>query len=336
MKKIIYSIVIGITICLAMPSVTVAQSTQAQNALKKAQQQQKGAVGKMKAQEARRDSLKLVREKEQAVYAAQNKRSEQMIWLFIIVGAGVFVTFFFYKNKSTMMSLIRLFTGGYRTKGDITTLESKKILVGAIYSVQQGAYLNTLTAGIGDKLHTILKEWWSINDRDDAIDTLDNLRDKGYAYYFPTIYKAFSAASDQERKDIITAEMTSQEDAEKAYMWTHNLLESVGLLKEGKTIEKTEDIEKYGVVGWDAGRLSFIARLCYDAQYIDEEEAWAYIDVAYVQAQRAFKSWNELAKSYIIGRFIWGGKEVDDGLQLLADDLVNKAKSPWNQVEWHS
>jgi len=315
-----------------MTFMAIAQSNQ--GAMSKAQQTQQEMAEKMKADDARRDSLKLVREREQAVYDAQNKRTQRFIWLFVIVGSGIFVTFFFFKNKSTIMGILRIFTGGYRTKGDITTLESKKILTGAIYAEQQGAYLNTLTADIGDKLHTILSEWWDINDRDSAIDTLDYLRDKGYTYYFPTVYKAFSAASDEERENIIINEMTTQEDAEKAYGQVHNLSESIDLLKKLKTIERTEDVEKYGVVGWDAGRLIFIARLCYDAKYIDEQEAWDYIDTAYVQAQKTFKSWDELAKSYVIGRFIWQGKEADDGLQTFADSLVNKPKSPWKQVKW--
>ncbi|MDR2913916.1 MAG: DUF1266 domain-containing protein [Tannerella sp.] len=332
MKKTIYSIILGIAICFIMPLAITAQNTQVQEAKNKAKQVQK----EMAAAQAQRDSIKLATKQQQALYDAQNKRTQQMIWLFVVVGLGTFAVFFFLKNKSTVMSIIRIFTGGYRIKGDIMTLESKKILTGAIYADQQGAYLNTLTADIGNKLYTILSDWWGINDRDSAIETLDYLRDKGYAYYFPTVYKAFSASSDQERKDIITSEMTTQEDAEKAYAQTHNLLESVDSLKKLKLIEETDDIEKYGVVGWDAGRLIFIARLCYDAKYIDEEEAWIYIDAAYAQAQKAFKSWDELAKSYVIGRFIWNGKSADDGIQHFADDLVNKPNSPWKQVAWRS
>lgn len=332
MKKTIYLIILGVAICLTIPFVVTAQNAQIQDAQDKVKQMQK----EMAEQQAQRDSIKLASQQQQAIYDAQNERSQRMIWLFVIIGSGTFAIFFFLKNKSTILSIIRIFTGGYRTKGDITTLESKKILTGAIYSEQQGAYLNTLTADIGNKLYTILGEWWSINDRDSAIDTLDYLRDKGYVYYFPTVYKAFSATSDQERKEIIIDEMTTQEDAEKAYTQAHNLLESIDTLKKLKLIEKTEDVEKYGVVGWDAGRLIFIARLCYDAKYIDKEEAWAYIDVAYAQAQRAFKSWDELAKSYVIGRFIWQGKAADDGMSHFADDLVNKPNSPWKQVKWHS
>jgi hypothetical protein len=80
--------------------------------------------------------------------------------------------------------------------------------------------------------------------------------------------------------------------------------------------------------------LSFIARLCYDAKYITEQEAWEYIDAAYEQAQKTFQSWEELAKSYVIGRFIWKGKDADDDIQVIAEDLVSNAKSPWTQVAW--
>jgi len=43
-----------------------------------------------------------------------------------------------------------------------------------------------------------------------------------------------------------------------------------------------------------------------------------------------------LAKSYVIGRFAWRGKDADDGMQLLANDLIEKQKSPWKQVAWNS
>jgi hypothetical protein len=106
-------------------------------------------------------------------------------------------------------------------------------------------------------------------------------------------------------------------------------------MKELKLIENNEDLERYGVEGWDAGRLIFIARLCYDAGYIAEEEAWGYIDSAYKTAHKRFNSWDELAKSYVIGRFLWsGGEAADESMAQLADNLVNEPNSPWQKVAW--
>jgi hypothetical protein len=318
MKKIFSTIMLGAALLLSTPGfTTMASSTE-----------------RMETVGETLDSIKAMQAEQQAVYDAQNAKYQRNLWLVIGITLIGLSFGFFVRYKASIISIIQAFTGGFRTKGDVTTLESKKILIGAVYALQPGAYLNTLKTDIGEKLYTILSDWWGINGRDDATGTLDYLKNKAYAYYFPTVYKAFQAGSDEERKAIIMENMTAREDAEKAYEQTCNLLESVDSLKKLKLIRQTGDIEKYGVAGWDVGRLVFIARICYDARYITEDEAWEYIDAAYMQAQNAFNSWEELAKSYVIGRFIWRGKEADDGMDSLANDLVNNPKSPWQQVAW--
>jgi hypothetical protein len=322
----------GIVLYMVAPATVMAQSQLEK--IKQAEAQLEKTRRERVENQARQDSIKAQNAQEQAVYDAQNKGTQGFLWLIIVAGVSVFAVIFYRKNKSTALSILRIFTGGFRTKGDVGTLESKKILAGALYAFQQGAYLNTLKADIGDKLHTILGEWWSINGRDTAIETLDYLRDKGFAYYFPTVWKASQAGSDEAIKALITEAMSTQEDADKAYSQTYNLMESIDKLKKMKIITHAADIEKTGVEGWDAGRLIFIARLCCDAQYITEDEAWKYIDHAYAQAQRAFQSWTEIAHSYIIGRCLWNGADANDGMALLAEDLINKPKSPWRQVAW--
>jgi hypothetical protein len=332
MNRIISLLFLSIALTFAAPVDTVtAQAPSAKEQVEQAKTRLKSAAEAIKSTN---DSLRTERAAQQAVYDAQNKRTEGIIWLVVVAflllsSIGVWV-----KYKHTVMGLIRIFTGGFRVKGDVSTPESKKILTGAIYASQQGAILNTLRADVGPKLFTILGDWWGINGRDSAIETLDYLRDKGFAYYFPTVFKAAQATSVAERKEIIIASMTNQEDADKAYSQTTNLLDSVEILTKNKLIRTIDDVERYGVAGWDTGRLIFIARLCYDARYISEQEAWDYIDAAYAQAQRAFNTWDDLARSYVIGRFLWTGKDADDGMQLIAEDLLSKAKSPWKQVGW--
>jgi hypothetical protein len=331
MKRIFSLIIIGIVLGFSLPNTVVAQKTEAK---KKVEQMKEESKAMSDAMHARMDSINAVHKQQMAEYEAQNKKTQKIIWIVVAFGLLYAAFFLYQKYKNLGMTLFRIFTGNYRTKGDLSTPESKKILTGAIYAEQQGAYLNTLKADVGDKLYTILGEWWGINGADSAIETLDYLKNKAFTYYFPTVYKASQAGSDEERKSIILAAMTNQEDAEKAYSQTLNLLESVDVFKKTKLIREEEEIEKSGVVGWDVGRLVFIARLCYDAKYITEQEAWEYIDAAYEQAQSAFQSWEELAKSYVIGRFVWKGKDADDGVQAIAENLVNKPNSPWKQVAW--
>jgi hypothetical protein len=330
MNRISATIILGASLCISVPSITMAQNTKTEDAIEQFKRQE----AERKAGEARHDSLKVEAQKQQAFYDAQNKKTQRYIWIVVAGGLLFSAVFFFSKNRSTIMSIVRIFTGGFRTQGDVTTPESKKILTGAMYADQQGAFLNTLTADIGGKLHTILRNWWGINDRDTAVETLNYLQNKGFSYYFPTVYKAFQSGNDDAIKAIILEAMTAQEDVEKAFLQTYNLLASVNKLKELKIISHTADIEKYGAVGWDAGRLIFIARLCYDAKYITEEEAWEYVDAAYAQAQSVFNSWEEIAKSYIIGRFLWKGKDADDGMNTIAENLIKKDDSPWKKVAW--
>jgi hypothetical protein len=317
---------------IATPGDTAtAQTPPAKELVEQTKARSKAMADGMKA---RQDSARTVRDAQQADYDVQNRRTEGIIWIIIAIGALISAGVLWAKYRHIVMSILRALTGSFRVKGDVNTPESKKILTGAIYADQQGAYLNTLSADVGPKLHVILGEWWDIHGRDSATETLDYLRDKGFAYYFPTVVNAMQATSIAERKEIIIAAMTNQEDAEKAYTQTVHLLDSIDTLKRDGIIRTEEDLERYGVTGWDAGRLIFIARLCFDARYISEQEAWAYIDAAYEQAQRAFGSWDDLARSYVIGRFLWKGRDADDGMQSIAEGLTSRSNSPWKQVAW--
>ena len=103
--------------------------------------------------------------------------------------------------------------------------------------------------------------------------------------------------------------MTSQEDYDKITFQFQNLEETYDELLECKVIAGKEDLKRYGVTGWDAGRICFLARACREMNYITEEEAWQYIDIAYEMTKAEFSSWHDMAMSYIVGRSLWGGKK---------------------------
>ena len=96
-----------------------------------------------------------------------------------------------------------------------------------------------------------------------------------------------------------------------------------------------DDLRRYGVAGWDAGRICFLARACCEMGYIDEAEAWQCIDVANELARGAFSSWRELALSYVIGRSLWGGKRAYNSVMKdTADKLLADENSPWVKYPW--
>ena len=169
----------------------------------------------------------------------------------------------------------------------------------------------------------------------DAKQTLEYLGEKGFAYYFPYVYQTFLLDNEEAKDRIFQQHMTNQEDYDKVVEQLHNLEECYDELLECGCITCREDLLRYGVTGWDAGRLNFMARACYDMKYISEAEAWDYIDRAYEMVRDRFSSWHDLAMSYIIGRALWGGKSASNsGMMYMAEDLLKSEKSPWTKIEW--
>ncbi len=250
-------------------------------------------------------------------------------WILWVV-VPIIIAYYLYRRVWPMLrKFIRLFQGiRLNPRSRLTEAEYKKLCVGSLYALQQGAYLNSLTLDIKDKLSTILSDWWGICNTQDAKQTLEYLSEKGFAYYFPYVYQAFLLEDEKAQDQIFQQHMTSQEDYDKAVEQLHNLEECYDELLECGTITCREDLLRYGVTGWDAGRLNFMARACYDMKYISEAEAWHYIDRAYEMAHDRFSSWHDLAMSYVIGRALWGGKSASNsGMMYMANDLLESKKA---------
>ena len=211
----------------------------------------------------------------------------------------------------------------------------KKLAVGALYASQQGAYQNSIKTGIDYELPQILGEWWGIKNSQDAREKMNYLLEKGFRYYFPYVWQAFLLSDPKQQDEVFQQYMESQEDYDKAVSQLQNLEETYDELIENKVISSKEDLKRYGVAGWDAGRVCFLARACCEMCYITEEEAWQYIDRAYDLAHRELASWHDLAMSYIIGRSMWGGnKSYNSVMKDNADKLLSDEKSPWVRLQW--
>lgn len=122
-------------------------------------------------------------------------------WMLWIVTPIIIVYYLYRHVWPAVRKFIRLFQGiRINPRSHLTEAEYKKLSVGSLYALQQGAYLNSLTLDIKDKLPTILADWWGICNAQDAKQTLEYLGKKGFAYYFPHVYQAF-LLDDEEAKD---------------------------------------------------------------------------------------------------------------------------------------
>ena len=219
----------------------------------------------------------------------------------------------------------------------LTPIQYKKVALGAIYSEMTHAYINTLRTGL-DKHYIIsrlLAGYWKLHNAMEVREKLEYLRDKGFRYYLPGVYKALRANTTAGQELILTEHFTEEEELGKAYTQLHNLIETLQELQEDDILETEQDILKYGMIGWDCGRLVFLARLSYDAGYIREAEAWGFINAAEELARITYEDWESYAKSYVLGRAMWGGiSSGNRDVAAIAGYLLERVDSPWIVMPW--
>jgi hypothetical protein len=201
----------------------------------------------------------------------------------------------------------------------------KHVLVSSMYAEQQSAYLNSYATGIkSDERKKILEDYWNIFNREDALSTLDYLLDKFNHHQMDTLFKAL--ASPNNYAEIIKSEI-AEDELEEAVETFRNLRTVTNELIASKFIASASELSAIGESGWHSGRGAFIARCCYEMNYISEAEMKQYLLQFYTELKKKCKSWEEYTKSYVLGRALWGGSN-NNGMIFIANDLLTNDKSP--------
>lgn len=223
---------------------------------------------------------------------------------------------------------------GIRTADNSALSEKqvKQIAISSLYAYQQGGYVNVLPLKISKfRLKKILTEWWGITDRNSALEALEGLIDEGHSALFPYVAEAAFIDKKKDRIMFLQEHMPSQEECMRALEQSENLIDNLDSIRSNKIASNAEEIKQLGVMGWDSGRLAFVARACCEQNLISEEEAWHYMAKAYDMAHASFSNYEDFAKSYALGRAVWGS---DVYIMSLAKDLLEKPNSPWVQYPW--
>lgn len=248
----------------------------------------------------------------------------------------------FFKGSAKVVRNVKklpkaLFSSIYlNEKSTLSSLEYRKLSLGAIYSEQQTAYINSLDTGLKkNDIKRNLSEWWQINNSQDAYMKLEEIANVGQRQYFDVVCEAYKIDNANERTKFIKnsfdkSDQNYQRNIQNAYRQLDNLSETVSILKENGIILNDMDLEKYKNIGWDCGRLIFLSRMCFDLDFISKEDVWKYIDIAYDLAVDKFHSWKDYSNSYIIGRSMWGGKKcANEGIIEITKELLSNDNSPW-------
>ncbi len=253
----------------------------------------------------------------------------------IVLMAALMACYYIYtwlrKGKRVVRRVAGAISGPkYNSNSGLSPEEKRAVSVSAIYSVQQAAFVDSLETGLPkSEYNHILSEWWGIENESDARGQLNSLNEEAYNYFFPSIYKALSQ-DELPIEDYLKSQFSVHKDYIKALELAVNLKECIRELKADNVIDTVEDLSSFGPGAWDYGRLVFVARLCFDAGYLNQEEAMKIINDAYKKAKSNYSNWEDFAKSYVIGRAMWGGiNSSNNGITSIAQDLLNDVESPW-------
>ena len=201
------------------------------------------------------------------------------------------------------------------------------LLIGSMYAEQQSAYLNSYETGLNKSDITKLVEtYWEISDQNQAIEILQSLHNRNQDENLDIVFKAFE--NSENYVDILRSNLSNEEGVFEYYLDLFRKLKNiVPELIEQKIITDFLQLKKAKDSGWNYGRSVFLARCCYELDYISEKELIEYLAKSHKELKKYCSTWKEYTTSYIFGRAIWGGGS-NNGMVQIANDLLNNNQSP--------
>lgn len=228
---------------------------------------------------------------------------------------------------------------------------------GLINSEQIMAYCDSYTTGLSDEtLHEGLGSHWGISSPQEAAETLESLSRYGHRFFYDIVYRVYSdGASADGRQEVLEALVASgrygsletvrqqiaaqgpseAKDAvfsalEQAMEMLENVRSVFRLLEDKVNGSYRPKDYAAGILAWDLGRLVTVARMSLDCKYIESSELSRILAHVDKELRSNFSSWPQFAKSYIIGRASWAGKNMMlGGITGIAEDLMADDRSPW-------
>ena len=247
-----------------------------------------------------------------------------------------------------------------------TTAEQKRLLTfGAILMSYNLHSCRTFKILI-NKQHAayLLSEWWDIQSREDTMKIADYLSiAKDHTPFSDDLYKNlvkndkfFFIHSDlqkyldkgmlnnaynselerimsdmdleitigKNRKDIHKRIAKRIDVALETYLQAFNLLVQLGYTRE--ELNKVSS-----TAAWDFGRVGFIVRYGAKSGYIEEDEAWTYLQTAAYNASKKYSNWREYIAGYVFGLAL-GARINSSDLSKTLRYLLDNPRSPFNEV----
>jgi hypothetical protein len=170
----------------------------------------------------------------------------------------------------------------------------------------------------------VLKDWWSIDNRESLLENLEWLQNEGHSAKFETFKEIITTIKTVPGPTVVRAEY------EEAIKNNEEFKDKIAVVAR-----YNEFLGDKSLYGWDAARYICLCRWGFICGYLTEDEAWEKIMSATRFIQKTFDSWEDLGTNYLIGREFWSPKNED---RYIFEDtymrLLEMPGSPWKQLPW--
>ncbi|PIE84565.1 MAG: hypothetical protein CSA07_00455 [Bacteroidia bacterium] len=255
----------------------------------------------------------------------------------ILIAVVIYGAWYFYTKVLPRMREAKDILSNYRMDKNSTLSEKEQrmLAIGAATCEYLLGFHNTLALGESRRrfVTIYLNQRYNLQNTEEVRREIEFRLSGQFASLIPIIYGAAKLEDGTKRKDFLHDAAGDNKDLyEYLLELTKDLLKQLPELKR-LAIQNDEDVLKYGAVGFDAEQAVILARCAFDLGYINEREAWDYIERANAMVSKSsLSSWADFGKSYIIGRsLMWDSLDAQDATVKL---LLEQEKSPWMRLAW--
>ncbi len=173
-----------------------------------------------------------------------------------------------------------------------------------------------------EKWKKILSRDWSIDNRDDLIETIAKMEYSGHDDSYNLLKNLMIENEYIPLQDILKQETLSSKNRKYyAFLQIHR-----------------EEYENIDLIAWDLGRMTSLVRWGYQVGFLSEPESWNIMLYFGQKIQKYYSSWEEYGRAYGLGRIFWAsgfGKEDSyrDKTEPIVADLLSET-GLWNSLKW--
>ncbi|RYX88722.1 DUF1266 domain-containing protein [bacterium] len=180
------------------------------------------------------------------------------------------------------------------TAAPLTDKQQFLVSLAQIIGEHHNHYTNTLSAGKNRDFYAEkMSTWYGITDAETAHDFIQSRLEEGFKHYYNQIIEEFKLT----KGDVSLLPISDDEKEEFTFYFEH--INEVLALREGQFWFTNG----FGIAdGFDHGRIAYVVKSSYTLGYLTEVEAWEYLEEIGEMAIDKFSSWNEYAKSYLLGK----------------------------------